>query len=127
MLAAGGFESALVNVHQRLGFALVVILLAGAVAAALAIRGQRFLPTVRAYLWLAFAAITVQAALGLAMLVLGGRPSQGLHLLYGPLTFVTLPATALLSRSGTGRREAGMLAVGFVLAFLFSIRALGTG
>ncbi len=88
---------------------------------------MRYLPTVRVYLWLAFVAVTIQGLLGLGLLITGDRPGDGLHYLYGPLTFLTLPAAAVISRGGTPRREAWMLAAGFLFAMLFSIRSLGTG
>ena len=126
MVAASSAPSFLVDVHQRLGFALILVFLVGMVAAAVATRGIRYLPTIRVYLWLAFAAVTVQGLLGLGLLVTSDRPGDGLHYLYGPLTFLTLPAAAVMSRGGTPRREAWMLAAGFLFALLFSIRSLGT-
>ncbi|MGA8015229.1 MAG: hypothetical protein WCB85_04860 [Candidatus Dormiibacterota bacterium] len=127
MATASGAQSLLVDVHQRFGFALIVVFLIGMVAAAVASQALRYLPTVRVYLWLAFVAVTIQGLLGLGLLITGDRPGDGLHYLYGPLTFLTLPAAAVISRGGTPRREAWMLAAGFLFAMLFSIRSLGTG
>jgi heme A synthase len=117
----------LIQLHQRLGFALLIVLLAGAVAAVVAVRSAGMLPTLRTYLWLAFAAISLQAVLGIVLLTLGERPTDGLHLLYGPLTFLALPVTALLSRGAPRRSEAWTLAAGFVVALLLAFRALSTG
>jgi hypothetical protein len=97
------------------------------ILAAAATRRASLLPTTRAYLWLGFAAITVQALLGIVLLVGGQRPAQGLHFLYGPLAFLSLPVASGLSRGGAVRREAWLLAAGFLAALLFSLRALGTG
>lgn len=97
------------------------------VLAAVAARRPSLLATAHAYLWLAFAAIAVQALLGLVLLVGGERPAQGLHFLYGPLAFVSLPLASGLSRGGAARREAWLLAAGFLAALLFAFRALGTG
>ena len=126
MATASGAPSLLVDVHERLGFALIGVFLVGMIAAAAATRSARYLPTVRVYLWLAFAAVALQGLLGLGLLVTGGRPGDGLHYLYGPLTFLALPAAAVISPGGTSRREGWILAAGFLFALLFSIRSLGT-
>lgn len=127
MATASDAQSLLVDVHQRFGFALIIVFLIGMVAAAVASQALRYLPTVRVYLWLAFVAVTIQGLLGLGLLITGDRPGDGLHYLYGPLTFLTLPLAAVISRGGTSRREGWMLAAGFLFALLFSIRSLGTG
>jgi heme A synthase len=126
LLAAAAGPSTLAIVHQRLGFALILVFLVGMVAALTTTRRTGQLPTVRAYLWLAFLAVTVQAALGLVLLGVGERPGDVLHYLYGPLTFLSLPVAAAVSRGGSARREAWLLAAGFLAALLFSIRTLTT-
>lgn len=127
LLAAGGAAGALASVHQRLGYALVAVLVIGALLSLWAVRDQRRLPTVRAYLWLAFAAISLQAVLGIALVIAGRRPPDGLHFLYGPLTWVSLPFALLMARGPSVRREAWILAAGFAVAFLLAMRALMTG
>ncbi len=119
--------STLAAVHQRLGFALLLVFLVGMVLAAAATRRPSLLATTRAYLWLSFAALAVQAVLGLVIFAGGEPPPQGLHFLYGPLAFVSLPIASGLSRGGTAQREAWLLAAGFVAALLFAFRALATG
>jgi heme A synthase len=123
---ASAAPSILVQVHERLGFAMIAVFLIGMVAAALATRWSRYLPTVRVYLWLAFVAVAVQGLLGLGLVITGDRPGDGLHYLYGPLTFLALPVAAAISPGGSSRREAWVLAAGFLFALLFSIRSLGT-
>ena len=122
-----GAASALITVHQRLGYALLVVLAAGVVLAALAVRDQRLLPTARSYLWLAFAAVAVQGVAGISLLLAGQRPAQGLHVMYGPLTLVSLPLTLLFTRGTAPRREAWTLSAGFVVALLLAFRAVSTG
>jgi len=117
----------LVQVHQRLGFALLLLLLVGVLLAVLAARLTGWLPTVRTYLWLCFAAISVQALLGILLLILGERPEEGLHLLYGPVTFLSLPIAAGLARGASRRTQAWTLAGGFLVALLLGFRALATG
>ena len=116
----------LIQVHRRLGFALILVFLVGAVAAAVAARNERTLPVARVYARLSVAAAAVQVVLGLVLLALGDRPPV-LHFLYGALTLLALPVAILLTRPQAGRREAWMLAAGAVLSLLFAFRALGTG
>jgi hypothetical protein len=118
---------ALVQVHQRLGFALILMLMVGLVAAMVATRVTAWLPAVNSYLWLSFAAISVQAALGILLLVLGERPAQGLHVLYGPLTFLALPVAAGLAGGLPRRSQAWVFAGGFLVAMLLAFRAISTG
>jgi heme A synthase len=117
----------LVTVHQRLGYALLAVLVVGLVLALLAVRDVRRLPTVRAYLWLAVAALVLQGIVGISLLLVGERPAQGLHVMYGPLALVSLPLTVLFARGWAPRREAWTFAAGFLVALLLAIRALMTG
>ena len=127
--AAGpsGAAGVLVTVHERLGYALLIVLAAGLVIALLAVRDVRRLPTVRAYLWLAVAALVLQGIAGISLLLAGERPAEGLHLMYGPLALVSLPLTVLFARGWATRREAWTFAAGFLVALLLVIRALMTG
>ena len=130
MLAASGpsgATAALVTAHQRLGYALLVVLGAGVVLAAFSIRDPRRLPTLRAYLWLAVGVVALQGVAGISLVIAGQRPAQGLHLLYGPLTLVSLPLAVLFARGWAPRREAWTLAAGFVVALLLAFRAVVTG
>ena len=79
LLAAqpSGALGALVSVHERLGDALLVVLAAGVVLGALAVRNAGLLPTVRAYLWLAFAAVALQGVGGSAWSSPGSAPTRG--------------------------------------------------
>jgi len=122
-----GAAAVLVTVHQRLGYALLAVLAAGVVLAALAVRDAGRLPTLRAYLWLAVAAVAVQGIAGISLLLAGQRPAQGLHLMYGPLALVSLPLALLFTRGWGPRREAWALAAGFVITLLLAFRAVTTG
>ncbi len=122
-----GAAGVLDTVHQHLGFALLIVLAAGLGLALLALRDTRQLPTVRAYLWLAVAALVVQGIAGISLLLAGERPAEGLHLMYGPLALVSLPLTVLFARGWAPRREAWTFAAGFLIALLLAIRALMTG
>ncbi len=129
LLAAqpSGALGVLVSVHERLGDALLIVLAAGVVLGALAVRNAGLLPTVRSYLWLALAAVVLQGIGGISLLIAGQRPDQGLHLMYGPLALVTLPLALLFTRGTAPRREAWTLVVGFVVALLLAFRAVSTG
>ncbi len=122
-----GALGTLLTVHDRLGDALLIVLVAGVVLAALAVRNDGILPTVRSYLWLAFAAVVLQGIGGISLLVAGQRPAEGLHLMYGPLTLVTLTLAVLFARGTSPRREAWTLVAGFVVALLLAFRAVSTG
>ena len=122
-----GAAGALIAAHQRLGFALLVVLAAGVVLAVLAVRDARRLPTVRSYLWLALAAVVLQGVAGISLLIAGQRPGDALHIVYGPLTLVSLPLTLLYSHDRSPRREAWTLAAGFFVALLLAVRAVMTG
>jgi heme A synthase len=122
-----GAAGVLVTVHQRLGYALLAVLVVGLVLALLAVRDVRRLPTVRAYLWLTVAALVLQGIAGISLLLVGERPAEGLHVVYGPLTLVSLPLTVLFARGWAPRREAWTFAAGFLVALLLAIRALMTG
>jgi len=125
--APSGAAGVLVTVHQRLGYALLAVLAAGVVLGALAVRDAGRLPTLRAYLWLAVAAVAVQGIAGIGLLLAGQRPAQGLHVMYGPLALVSLPLAVLFARGWGPRREAWILATGFVIALLLAFRAVTTG
>jgi len=122
-----GALGALITVHERLGDALLIVLAAGVVLGALAVRNGSLLPTVRSYVWLSVAAVALQGVGGISLLIAGQRPAEGLHLMYGPLTLVTLPLTLLFTRGTGPRREAWTLVAGFVVALLLAFRAVSTG
>ena len=120
--AAGpsGAAGVLVTVHERLGYALLVVLAAGLLLALLTVRDTRRLPTVRAYLWLSVVGLVLQG-------IAGEEQADGLHLMYGPLALASLPLTVLFARGWAPTREAWTFAAGFLIALLLAIRALMTG
>lgn len=68
-----------------------------------------------------------QGAVGVLQLLAGARPERGIHLLYGVVTALTLPAAYVLSHGRDDRRAAWMYALlGFFLAGI-ALRARGTG
>ncbi|GAC1325603.1 MAG: hypothetical protein NVS2B16_19390 [Chloroflexota bacterium] len=71
--------------------------------------------------------VVVQGVLGMLLVVQGYRPGNGLHLLYGLVALVSLPAAYLYTRGASVRGSS--LIFGLVSLFLFgiSIRAITTG
>jgi hypothetical protein len=69
----------------------------------------------------------VQGGLGLTLYLSGARPGRGLHLLYGVVAMLSLPAYYLISRGRDDRRASWVY--GLLCLFLagISARALTTG
>jgi hypothetical protein len=67
-----------------------------------------------------------QALLGAILWLQGARPARAIHLLYGIVAVLTLPAVYAFNRGRDDRRAA--LAYGLILLFLagISLRAMGT-
>jgi hypothetical protein len=70
--------------------------------------------------------IIAQAGLGFVLWLQGLRPARGIHILYGIVAVLTLPAVYAFSRGRDDRRI--MLGYGLILLFLTGIglRAVGT-
>jgi hypothetical protein len=71
--------------------------------------------------------LVAQGTLGILIWLSGARPARGVHLLYGAVAVVTLPAYYAMSK---GREDRGAtLAYSLICLFLLGIglRAIGTG
>jgi hypothetical protein len=102
--------SSLVELHARLGNAAVLfVLVCGLWGLIGYLRGQPVSPS----FW--------------GALVVGLRPGQLIHFLYGVLTVLSLPTAYAYSRGRSGRRES--LLYGLVCLFIFglALRAMTTG
>lgn len=75
--------------------------------------------------WLGLA-IVASAGIGALMLLAGGSPRDGLHLLYGVLAVGALPATLLLVEGRPRQRSAIRAIAGLVLVILL-LRLFETG
>jgi len=70
----------------------------------------------------------LQGLLGLAALVGGGSPREGLlHMVYGIFAVVFLPGAYLYARGGTNRREALILAGAAWIVSIAYFRGISTG
>lgn len=77
-------------------------------------------------LWL-FAAIALAAALGVAMVVSGRQPADGLHVVYGILTLGVLPGAALIASGRNARDRTIVAAVGAIVVVILLARLFQTG
>src|SRR5262249_1499414 len=73
-------------------------------------------PALRAVTRVASALFGIQVLLGLVLLALGHRPASGLHLLYGALLPVAVPAGVALGAREDARRQAWVLFGGCLAA-----------
>jgi hypothetical protein len=117
-----------VTLHQ--GFANVVLLYSlfmGLWGLVLWARGR---PPSGGYLGaliLAEGVATLQALIGLALLVLGYRPHEALHYLYGVLAVVTLPSAYAYGNRASERRDSLIFGLAGLFLVGIAIRAFGTG
>jgi heme A synthase len=79
--------------------------------------------------FLLLAGVTVlQGLLGLAALIGGGSPKEGLlHMVYGAFATLFLPGAYIYSRGGTARREALVLAGAAWIVAIAYFRGIATG
>ena len=123
------------SVHEIVGFAVVAIFAVGWLwpLATLVVRRP---PGKRYWAWLSVAQLTAgsQAILGLVLLLIGRRPSDWLHLVYGfgPILILVL-AHALAREGQRANRDAKPIpphmwfGFGAFICFGLSLRALMTG
>jgi len=116
-----------VPVHDALGLAVLVLAAAGTVAAVVGLMRPRFMPAVRVLLRVITAVAGLQVIIGIVLVLMGNRPDQALHWLYGALTLASIPIAMAAGRRLGGRDERIWLAGGAVLTVLFSLRAIATG
>ena len=113
-------------VHQRLGYALLAVLLVACVLALFARGRPQLTATLRVYSYLCVAAVGVQVLIGLVLFVTGSRPGQAIHWFYGAATFLALPISLQVARRDSGR-EMLLIGLGALAAALFAFRCITTG
>jgi hypothetical protein len=71
--------------------------------------------------------ILAQAVLGVLLYTGGERPGRGIHILYGAITALALPALYALTRGRDDARAQWSYALLFFLLTALSLRAVATG
>jgi len=72
--------------------------------------------------------ILVQGAIGAYMWLINAlRPERGIHILYGVVTALTIPAVYAFTRGRSDRRDMLIYATSMLFLFGISLRALTTG
>ncbi len=115
-------------IHSRL--ALTVILYAfvmGAWAALNFFRGKGIGSNYWGALVIGEIMLLVQGVLGLIMVIMGLRPADLLHFLYGVLVAFSWPGVYIYTNARQGRAEAGIYGVVSFFMFGLAIRAIMTG
>lgn len=115
------------SIHARLGVAVVVVAVVGAILALVARARPQAFPTVRVFVRLCAAVAAVQVVIGLVLLAMGDRPTQGIHLFYGAATLVPIPLAEVYAKRFPARDETMLLLAGAVATALFGFRAITTG
>jgi hypothetical protein len=113
--------------HQKLAVVIVLVSLGGTMWAGYSAYHSRLGGRLLFFGWVALAAIAAQALLGIILGISGSRPADGLHFVFGPATLVALPLAARAARGREPQRAALILAVGWFITLVLSLRAVGTG
>lgn len=71
--------------------------------------------------------IGLAGLVGLVLLATGHTPADPLHLLYGPVAFVTLPVARYLARQGSERRRTLWMLLGSLVLCGVLLRLFMTG
>lgn len=115
------------SLHGRLGVAVVVVAVAGALLVLVARRRPDMVATVRVFVRLCGAVAALQVFIGLVLLAIGERPAQGIHLFYGAATVLPIPLAEVYAKRFPARDETMLLLAGVVATALFGLRAITTG
>ena len=115
------------SLHGRLGVAVILVAVVGALFVLLARVRPNHIPTVRVFVRLCAAAAALEAVIGLVMVIGGQRPAEAIHFFYGAATVIPIPAAELLARRVKPESEMMYLLVGAVATALFGLRAVTTG
>ncbi len=115
------------SVHARLGIAVLVVAVVGALLTLLARNRPGAIPTVRVFVRLCAGAAAIEALIGLVMVVAGQRPAEAIHFFYGAATVIPIPAAEALARRVHPQSEMRYLLVGAISTVLFGLRAVTTG
>ncbi|MGH7686765.1 MAG: hypothetical protein ACREN2_08115 [Candidatus Dormibacteria bacterium] len=115
------------ELHDRLGFIVTLVALAGALAAIGALLRPSWMPAVRLYLRLTLAVIAAQVLIGIVLVGTGHRPAQGIHWFYGAAMLLAMPIAFSLGARLPAREQPWWVVGGAVATVLLATRALATG
>jgi len=78
-------------------------------------------------LYAVFGLMLVEAGIGLALYLMGGRPGQEVHLIYGLGTVLSIPFFIFVETTAKKRPAMGSYIWAFALLAGILIRSMGTG
>jgi hypothetical protein len=116
-----------VTLHQKFGFILVVLAVVGGLVALISLATPLVGVVLKIYLRLLLLAVVVQGVLGGALYLMGDRPKDELHYLYGLGMAVTLGVTFGVSRRTPWPLSKLPLIIGAIVATVFAVLALISG
>jgi hypothetical protein len=126
--AATTHSGATVTLHR--GFATVVLLYSvfmGLWGLFLWVRGSNPSGSYLGALILAEGVAVLQSLIGLVLLLMGHRPHDNLHYLYGVLAVITLPAAYAYGNRASERRDSLIFGLAGLFLAGIAIRNFGTG
>jgi hypothetical protein len=116
-----------VNLHEKIGFFLVVAAVVGALVALISLVTPIVGIVLKIYLRLLLVAVGLQIVLGAGLYIGGHRPAHELHYLYGAGMAVTLGITFVVSRRTPWPLSKLPLVAGAIVATIFAVLALTSG
>jgi hypothetical protein len=116
-----------VNLHEKIGFFLVVAAVVGALVALISLVTPFVGIVLKIYLRLLLVAVALQIVLGAGLYIGGHRPAHELHYLYGAGMAVTLGITFVVSRRTPWPLSKLPLVAGAIVATIFAVLALTSG
>jgi heme A synthase len=126
--AMSSLANLIIFLHGRFAIALILfaVILGVWGTASLATRRQVG-PSFRASFVLMIGLTAVQCLAGLAVFLLGGRPREILHVVYGIFAIVFLPGLYFFAARGSRTREAMLLAISCWIVAIAYGRGIMTG
>jgi hypothetical protein len=116
-----------VNLHDKIGFFIVVAAVVGALVALISLVTPFVGIVLKIYLRLLLVAVALQIVLGAGLYIGGHRPAHELHYLYGAGMAVTLLITFVVSRRTPWPLSKLPLVAGAIIATIFAVLALTSG
>jgi hypothetical protein len=116
------------EIHALAGQVALVLGVIAAIASVLLVVAHRTPGTVYlgGIVWV-IGATVLAAVLGVAVVIGGRLPSDGLHILYGILAVAVLPGSAFIASGREARQRAIIAAIGTIVLAILLVRLLQTG